>query len=433
MRNSLPTATPAERRCVAWAFAWFFCILAAYFVLRPVRETFAVARGTGELPGLFAATLLAVVIASPLFAALAARLSRRRLVKTVYRFFAVNIALFWAAAQLDAPRLEPWLARGFFVWISLFALFNTSVFWSVMADLFSNAQAKRLFGWVAAGGTCGALAGSLLTATLASQLGPNWLLLLPIVFLELGVQFASQLQRHAETLPEQTPSTRLARPTGGSVWAGLARVVRSPYLLTICGFLLLGQFAATHLYLTQIEIVERFVSTTERTSLFAMLNLATQLLTLALQTFVFAAIARRKGVAPVLVTVPLIYAGCFLALNLAPRLETLVVVVVLCSGLTYGMIVPSREVLFTVVSREDKYKSKNFIDTAIMRGGDTTSATILGWLQPALLSTAFVIAVMGPLALLWGAVGWWLGRRQQRLAAWTRASSVAPAATRSVD
>lgn len=402
---------------MAWAFVWFFCILTAYFVLRPLRETFAVERGTSELPWLFAATLLAIVCASPVFAALAARLSRPRLVQTVYHFFALNLVLFLLADLFVSDTARPWLARVFYIWISVFALFNTSVFWSVLTDLFSNTQSKRLFGLVAAGGTLGGITGSVLTAAYAKQLGTAYLLVLPIVFIELGLVAAGRLQAAATDLPSQVARRGIAPPTGGSVLTGLKHVFQSPYLLGVCGFLLLGQFCATHLYLAQTSIVDVAVEKADRPALFAMMNLTIQLLTLALQTLVFGFFTRRFGVPFILLIVPVLYGVCFASLAYRPQLSVLVPAVIACTALTYGMIVPSREVLFTVIRREDKYKSKNFIDTAVMRGGDTASVTMLEAVgSTTQLAVPFVIAVMCPLALLWGTTGFLLGRKQQQLA-----------------
>ncbi|HEY4956196.1 MAG TPA: MFS transporter, partial [Caldimonas sp.] len=189
----LMPATPAERHAALWSFAYFFSVLAAYYVLRPLRDQMAIAGGTRTLPWLFTATFATLLVAQPLYGALVARLPRSRFITVVYQFFVANLALFWLLLTLG---IEPvWVARVFFVWVSVFNLFAVAVFWSFMADLFDSEQGKRLFGFIGAGGTAGALLGPALTIALSVPLGPANLLIVAILFLELAVLCVWRLER----------------------------------------------------------------------------------------------------------------------------------------------------------------------------------------------------------------------------------------------
>ena len=230
---------PEERLAVAWATAWFFLILLGYFLIRPVRETMGTIGGTRHLQGLFLASFVAMLVAVPCYSALVARLPRRWLVRVVYHFFATCLVGFWLLMQVDSPQVQTWTARTIFVWISVFGLFSTSVFWSVLTDLLSSSQAKRLFGLIAAGGTAGAITGSLLTSQLASQLSTGTLMLLPVAIIEAGLWCAWRLERQSPSIhqiaPDPSPGARDGSddPTGGSVWSGITHVMKSPYLASI--------------------------------------------------------------------------------------------------------------------------------------------------------------------------------------------------------
>ncbi|MCM2373356.1 NTP/NDP exchange transporter [Aporhodopirellula aestuarii] len=411
---------PHERSAVGWATAWFFCILLAYLIVRPVRETMGSIGGTRQLQGLMLATFLVMLAAVPLYSSLVARLPRRWLVRVVYHFFAVCLVTFFLLMQLEAEFVRTWTARAFFVWVNVFALFATSVFWSVLADLFSSNQGKRLFGMIAAGGTAGAITGSLLTSQLATQLSTGVLLLLPAVVIEAGLWCAWRLEKQSTVVPdagEPTPRPTES-PTGGGLLSGITHVVRSPYLAMICLFLVLVQSCGTQLYFQQAEIVASEIETKEaRTQLFAYLDLGTQLLTLAIQALLSGVILKRLGVSVALVVLPIIYFAGFASLAMSPVLPTLVVTMIATRAGAYGITVPAREVLFTVVSREDKYKSKSFIDTVVLRGGDAMSGQLFGFARQLGVSITTMNVWALPVTVAWGLVAWKLGRLQKRRAA----------------
>lgn len=375
-----------------------------------------------ELSYLFLASFLVMLVVVPAYGALVARLPRRWLVRSVYHFFALCLVAFWFAMRIDSAQFQSWVARTFFVWVSVFGIFSTSVFWSVLADMFTNQQGKRLFGFIAAGGTVGAITGSVVASQLATRLSTGALLMVPVIMLELGLVCAWQLQSQAAKIRRADPQrvdSEIAskRPTGGGLWVGITHVFRSPYLGLICLFLLFVQCLATQLYFTQAEIVKGAIeSPEERTALFAYVDLGTQLVTLLVQVGLSGLIMRRMGVAVALVLLPVIYFIGFGALAVQPSLEVLVVTVVAARAGGYGIGVPAREVLFTVVSREDKYKSKNFIDTVILRGGDTVGGQIFRLMRGWDWTLQTISLILMPATAVWALVAWQLGRRQRVLA-----------------
>jgi ATP:ADP antiporter, AAA family len=201
--------TPAELSALLWSFAYFFSLLAGYYVLRPLRDQMGIAGGVRNLPWLFTATFLVLLLAQPLYGALVARLPRARFIPIVYHFFVANLAIFWLLLTLDVAKVE--VARVFFVWVSVFNLFAVVVFWSFMADLFTSEQGKRLFGFIGAGGTAGALLGPGITFVLAVPLGPVNLLLVAALLLEFAVLSAHRLEKAARAQPA-TCRRRLTRP-----------------------------------------------------------------------------------------------------------------------------------------------------------------------------------------------------------------------------
>jgi AAA family ATP:ADP antiporter len=399
-----------------WACLYFFFILAAYFVIRPIRDEMGVAGGVRNLPWLFLGTLVGMLLIHPLFTTLVSRLPRRLFIPLSYGFFAVNLVFFWLLFRFLPNTDGIWVGRIFFVWTSIFNLFVVSIFWSLMADLFRPAQAKRLFGFVAVGGTGGAVAGSAATAFLATRITPTNLLLLSVVLLAAASLAARQLMQSAPE-PETGGAGGADRPLGGGVLDGIRTVIASPYLLGIAGYMLLYTMTATFLYFQQAEIVEAsFADRTARTVFFARIDLAVNTLTVITQIFLTGRIVRRIGVALALAALPLVCVLGFAAVGIAPTLMTIAVFQVLRRSSNYAVARPCREMLYTVIPREAKYKAKNFIDTFVYRVGDQVGA----WSYTALgafgFGAAAISMVAAPLAAAWLGVGLWLGRRQKELA-----------------
>lgn len=404
---------PAELRALLWSFAYFFCLLAGYYVLRPLRDQMGIAGGVRNLPWLFSATFLVLLIAQPLYGALVARLPRARFIPFVYHFFVANLALFWLLLTLHAG--TAWVARVFFVWVSVFNLFAVVVFWSFMADLFSSEQGKRLFGFIGAGGTAGALLGPVVTIGLSLPLGPVNLLLVAAAFLEFAVLCAWRLEK--ATVPT-TRAPAAAPRIGGGALAGLAEVARSRYLLGIAAWVSLLSFGGTFLYFQQAHIVSTTLhGAAQQTRLFAGIDLAVGLLTLATQAFVTGRFLKRFGVAAGAAALPAVYVIAFAVLALAPGLAAIVVFQALQRTMNFAIANPARQVFYTVVSREEKYKAKNLVDVVVFRGSDALYGWIFDSLQALGLKLAAIAACAVPAALGWLALSAALGRAQERRAA----------------
>jgi AAA family ATP:ADP antiporter len=344
---------------------------------------------------------------------LCARFPRARLLPAVYLFFALNLAAFWAAARLGLQPRD--IAGTFFVWLSVFNLFVVSVFWSFMADLFDDAQAARLYGAIAAGGSCGAIAGPALTALAVKDIGATNLLIVSAVMLAGAVGCIHELLAWGRRHPRKGEA-RAEEPIGGSIAAGVRAALSSPYLLGICAYLLCYTTLSTALYFQQVEIVRTAVpDSDERTRLFATIDLAVNSLTLIVQLVLTARLGAVLGIGWMLALMPVASLLGFGWLGAMPTLAVLIVFGVTRRVGEFAISKPVREALYTVVPREDRYKAKNFIDTVIYRGGDAFS----GWLIAALRGLGFGVSGISfaavPVAAGWVAVSFWLGHKQAEL------------------
>jgi AAA family ATP:ADP antiporter len=421
--SRLVRVEPGEGAGLVWAAASFFFLLGGYYVIRPLREEMGVSAGGGfALNWLFLATLAGTFLVTPLFGALVSRVPRRVFVPLVYHAFAASFVAFWAALSLlsGPPRVAA--ARFFFVFVSTFNLLIVSVFWGFLADLYRSEQAKRLFGAIGLGGTLGGIAGGAITASLAKRLGPVPLLLVAAGLFEVAVACMRRLARvhhvdegAARTGGEVDPG---GVPPGTGALSGLALFARSRYLLGIAAFLLLFTVGSTFLYLAQARIVRAaFADAGSRTAFFARMDLTVNVLTALTQLFLTGRILPAVGLGPALAFLPAVTAAGFFALGASPAAGTLFVVQVARRAAEFALVKPAREALFTVVSREEKYSAKSFIDTFVYRSGDALGAladravAAMG-LSPAGFALAFV-----PVASLWVWNALALGRRQRALAA----------------
>jgi AAA family ATP:ADP antiporter len=418
---------PGETRAVVVSFLYFFFALSSYFILRPIRDEMAVASGVRNLPYLFAGTLGAMLIANPLYAAVVARFPMRRFVAITYGFFAVNLLAFYVLWRLEVA--EVGVGRTFFVWTSVFNLFVPSVFWGVMADTFHQAQAKRLFGVIAVGGTLGAVSGAAITSFLVESAGVANLLLISAAFVVVAAALVGALPDRSAGQAGGSAAEPAGRELiGGSAWAGLTHVVRSPYLAGIAGFLLLYTFGSTVVYSAQTDIIGRAYEDRElRTAVLARIELATQLITGFGQAFLTGRIIKRAGLSVTLAAVPAVSIAGFTALGVAawgvlPLLATFVVFNIARRATEFMLTNPSRKVLFTVISREDKYKASSFLETFVYRAGDQVAVWSYAGLAAAGLTLVGISWITVPISAVYLALGVWLGRRQRELAALTTAS-----------
>lgn len=398
---------------LTWAFVYFFCLLCGYSILRPVRDEMAIEGGLQHLPWMMTGTFLTMLAATPLFGWLSARCQRYRLLLTVYAFFITNLLAFYAVM---ASHWHPeWVARGFFVWLSVFNLFIVSVFWSFMDDLFTPEQGARLFGVLAAGGSTGALIGPLLTTGLTFLVPVSVLMIASSLFLLACIGCVYRLERWGRT---QTSHHRpqAGEALGGTVLAGIRLTLASPYLLGICGYLSLLTMTATFLYLDQTRLVSEYLNQPEaRTRFFSSLDFTTSLLTWLTQVFVTKRLIGRFGLVAPLLFLPAISLVGFLGIALWPSLAVYVVFSVLRRVGEYALSKPAREVLFTVVSREEKYKAKNFIDTAISRGGDASTAWVVTAVKSVGATSTHIAWALVPLMVVWAWLATVLARQKERM------------------
>jgi AAA family ATP:ADP antiporter len=396
--------------------ATFFLLFAAYFMLRPVRETMGLVGGVQNLQWLFTATFIATLAAMPLFGWLAARASRRRILGWTLGFFAANLVLFALGFALRPE--NAWLARAFYIWLSVFSLLAVSVVWSVLADLFRIEQAKRLFASMAVGASAGGLVGPLLGVTLVGSIGHAGLVLLAAALLVGAIVAASRLRAWRERhLLTEDDACAPSRPLGGSPFAGAAQVASSPFLLGCAAFVLLLAAVTTFLYFEQARLVEAtFPDRADQTRVFGIIDAIVQALAIVTQLFVTGRIAQRLGVGVLLVAVPVVIAGGFVWLAFAPTFAVLVVAMIARRTGEYALVRPGREMLFTVVPVAAKYKAKNFIDTVVYRGSDAVSAWLKTGIEAIAQHPAVAAMVGAALALAWAATGAGLARAQRALA-----------------
>ena len=407
---------PAEMRALAWSWLYIFCVLSAYYILRPIRDDMGIAGGVENLPWLFTGTLLGMIVVNPPFAALVSKLPRVRFIAISYRFFIVNLLIFILCFNVATPEQHIWVGRIFFIWTSVFNLFVVSVFWALMVDVFDSEQGKRLFGFIAAGATLGGIAGSSITASLAKNVPATYLLLGSAVLLEAAVFSVRQLSGFSDAM-HQRPGAGDKAPIGGSVFAGLTHAFKSPYLINMSVYMLLFAVTSTLLYFQQLEIARQtFADRGARTAFFARIDLWVNILTLIAQLFLTARVLSGIGVALTMTILPVLSILGFGALAAAPTIAVVVVYQVLRRAGNFAFARPTREVLFTVVPREDKYKTKSFIDTVVYRTGDQVGAwsfAVFGFLGLAMTGISMVAV---PISIAWLLNALWLGRKQERLA-----------------
>jgi ATP:ADP antiporter, AAA family len=411
LTRALP-ATPQERAAALWSFAYFFTLLAGYYVLRPLRDQMAITGGIRNLPWLFTATFATLLVAQPLYGMLVAKLARARFIPIVNHFFVVNLALFWVLLSLQIDTAL--VARIFYVWVAVFSLFSVAVFWSFMADLFTADQGKRLFGFIGAGGTAGALLGPVLTIGLSVPLGPTNLLIPAMVLIEAAVFCVRRLE-HAAT--RHQPERARNEGLGGGAFAALTELIRSPYLLGLAAWISLQSFCATILYFEQIHVVAAEVhGAGAQTRLFAAIDLAVNLLTLATQLVATAHLLKRFGTGIAAAALPAIYVVGFAAIFATPTLAAVLAAQVAQRWIHFAFANPARQVFYTVLGREEKYKAKNLIDVVIYRGSDALYGWVFDSLQLLGLKLGGIALVAAPVAAIWLVLSAALGRAQERRA-----------------
>jgi AAA family ATP:ADP antiporter len=411
-------AEPDELYPALAGFALFFCLFCGYFMLRPIREAMGIQGGVENLQWLFTATFVVMLIAVPLFGWLNSVVPRVQFVDWVYGFFAINLLLFALTFALHDDSV--WLARCFYVWISVYNLYVVSVGWSLMADAFDGGQARRLFAFIAAGASVGGLIGPLISAFSIDLLGQAGLAfvsaLLLVAALALKRYLMAWRERGGAGRPGAPAAESPTRPVPGNPFSGVARVLRSPYLLMVCLFVVLLATASTFLYFEQARLVAQlFTTREEQIRVFGLIDFAVQAGALVSQLFITGRIAQRFGVSTLLTVVPALVCAGFVGLALAPSFAMLAGLMIVRRIGEYAFIRPGREMLFAPLDAETKYKAKNFIDTVVYRGGDAISAWAKSLLDMLGQGTVLVALVGALCAAIWAITGWYLGRRADQV------------------
>lgn len=403
---------PGEGWALALSFAYFTLLLGSYYMVRPLRDALVAGLGSGEIKYLATLVFFTMLAIVPVFGWLVARVRRQLLVPSVYAFFVLNLLGF--AALFAARPDEPNVARVFYVWVTVFNMFVVSVFWSFMADIWREEQGRRLFGVIAAGGSLGGLVGPMLTRTLVGDLGIAGIALLSAVFLACTVAAILGLER---TVREAAvlQRARLEEPVGGAILAGLTRLARSPFLLGIAGIVMVGSLLGMVVYIEMARLVGAEYATPEaRTAFYSQRDLWVNGLALVFQFFVVGRLTTWFGVRTTLAATALLAVVAFVGLGLAPALATLVVVNVMLRAAEFGVGKPSRDMLYTVVDTETKYKVKNVIDTAVSRGSDMASSWAHGAIAALGVGLVGFAGLSAVLAAAMVAIAWAVGTGYRR-------------------
>lgn len=406
-----------ELLAVGWSFVYFFCLLSSYYMLRSVREAMAIVSGVQNIPWLFTGTFTVMLLATPVFGWVASHYPRKKFLPWVYYFFVGNILLFYLGFVyvLHNDLDQVWLSRAFFVWLSVFNLFVVSVFWSFMADIYSKEQSRRLFGVISAGGSAGALLGPLITSVLVVPIGFQNLLPLSALLLLFAVFCIYQLRgwvaQSGQT--ETDSSVESSRAIGGNALDGIRMVLTTPFFSAIAIALLCASFlgVTTYMYMAQLVSVS-FDNTDKQTQVFALLDALTNALSLIGQLLVVKHAVRWLGVGPTLALLPIVSIVGFALLAMHPVYIVIAGLQVLRRSITFGLTKPTNDMLYAVVSPEAKYKAKNFIETAIYRGSDLISTWTVKLIGGLGLSGVALVCV--PIAAIWAALAFWIGREYRR-------------------
>jgi len=413
--GSVADVEPREAKAVVISCLYFFFLMASYFILRPLRDTMGTVYGVAHLQELFTGTFLLSFVVAPVFAGLASRIRLAVFLPWVYGFIAITMVVFYFLFRSDAD--DRWIAAGFYVWLSTFNLLIVSVFWSLMADMFSGAQAKRLFGFIAAGGTVGTISAPVFITLFVNAVGTNTLLLISAAGFTITAFLVRLLEvekRKLAATDEEAPKTSLDHRLGGNPFDGFMLLFHSRYLLMIALFLLLMTWISTVIYFQLGDLISKeFASRAARTQAYATIDLATNSVAVLIQLFGTGRFIQRFGVTTGLLLNPVIMVAAFLALAFSPVLLVLGGIQVVRRSSEYAIAKPSRDMLFTVVDQQSKYKAKNVIETVIYRFGDLSSA----WLSAAVLPFGIAgLAVLGiVIAACWFPVAWLLGQRYETM------------------
>ncbi len=406
---------PNEIRALWLGFAFHFIILAAYYIVKPIRDAIAASNRLETLPWMFTATLVVMLIANAIFAAIVARMERRKFIPFAYAFFILVLLLFFGLMRTGSPAQQVWTGRAFYVWVSVFNLFNTAIFWAFMTDLFTVEQGKRLYAFIAVGGTLGAIVGAYITKNLIRGMGPANLVAISATLFAI-VCFIVRFFPNNFTQGNKTAPAR-EEPIGGTAWSGITHIVRSPYMFGLAAAIMLYTSTSTWAYFQQTTLAGAALKTSaDRTVFFSSLEIWVNTITLFIQVFLTGRLLKWFGVAFTLTGLPFLSMLGFGAMAIAPSLAMLAFFQVTRRTAAYALMRPSREILFTVLKREDKYKVKSVTDTLGYRVGDQLGAWSYDRLHAFGLTLNAISWIAVPVSAGWCALSIWLARKQRVMA-----------------
>jgi AAA family ATP:ADP antiporter len=413
LRNRAVDVHADEVRAMWLAFVFNFVVLAGYYILRPIREEIGASSGVENLPWMYTATLVGMLIANTLFAAIVSRMSRRKFLPLAYRFAIANLFIFFLLMRTVPANWQWLLGRSFFVWVSVFNLFATTLFWAFMTDLFTAEQGKRLFGFIAVGGSLGAILGPLVPTFLVDRFSTGVFCLMSAAMFEIAAQC---VRFFPAEFREQHQVAAAEKPIGGNIWDSVTHVCRSPYLFALALFIFIYTLTNTWANFQQVELTQVLTSKAARTAYFGKLDFSVNTLTVLIQVCLTSRLLKWTGVGFTLVLMPALSGLGFLAIGYAPILAVLAVFQVVRRATGFALLRPAREILFTVLKREDKYKAKSFIDTFGYRSGDQVGAWSYKGLHDLGLDVRITSYLAVPVIAVWCGLSLWLGRRQVALA-----------------
>jgi AAA family ATP:ADP antiporter len=407
--SRLAPIQPSEIAAVVAAFFLFFFMWSGYFAVRPVRETIGTIIGRDKLADIWIITSIASVLIIPLYGAVVARFRRSTFLPWAYGI--VAIVLMFTGLSLRGEVINLTAGKFFYVFISVVNLFLLSVFWSFLLELFDRQQTKRLFGVIAAGGSAGALCGPLVSDLTVKAIGNSGVLFFGAALFVAAI-FCQRILLGLWSGRTDATNKAEDRPIGGNPFAGVTIILRSPYVLGIAGFVVFISLVNTLLYFEQLRLVEiTFPEIEDRTRIFARFDWIVQSLTVVSQVFLTGRIAARFGVKTLITFVPVIMIFAFGALAVSGAFAILTMVVIARRAMEYAFVRPGREMLWSPLDKETKYKAKNTVDVPVYRGSDALSAQLNNWVASASFGVGAVAWLGAGVAALWAVLGWWLGRR----------------------
>lgn len=407
--SRLAPIKPEEAAAVVASFFLFFFMWSGYFSVRPVRETIGTIIGRDKLADIWIITSIVSILIIPLYGVVVARFRRSTFLPWAYGVVALVLALTGFSLRGEVINLAA--GTFFYVFISVVNLFLLSIFWSFLLELFDRQQTKRLFGVIAAGGSAGALCGPLVSDLAVKSIGNSGVLFFGAALFVAAIFCQRTLLKLWSGRTDATTAAE-DRPLGGNPFAGVTLIARSPYIIGIALFVVGISAVNTLLYFEQLRLVEiTFPELEDRTRIFARFDWIVQTLTVLSQVFLTGRIAHKFGVKALITFVPVVMIFAFASLALSGAFMVLTVVVILRRALEYAFVRPGREMLWSPLDTETKYKAKNTVDVPIYRGADALSAQLNNWVASAGLGAGAVAWLGAIVAALWGMLGWWLGRR----------------------